>query len=64
MSTFLERLDRFVRWFFNSSPTVDLIQPAPPLRHQPKAAATFAMAPPAAREPANPPQARMNRINA
>ena len=29
MSTLADRLDRFVRWFFNSSPDFDLIQPAP-----------------------------------
>ena len=28
-ASFVDRLDRFVRWFFNSSPTVVAIEPTP-----------------------------------
>ena len=32
MSVLIDRLDRFVRWFFNSSPTATEIQPDESLR--------------------------------
>jgi hypothetical protein len=32
MSAMFDRLDRFVRWFFNSSPTTMLIEPSPKFR--------------------------------
>ena len=32
MSTFAAKIDRFVRWFFNVSPTTTLIEPRPPRR--------------------------------
>ena len=32
MSTFAAKIDRFVRWFFNVSPTTTSIEPRPPRR--------------------------------
>lgn len=32
MSNFAAKIDRFVRWFFNVSPTTTMIEPEPPKR--------------------------------
>jgi hypothetical protein len=35
MSPFAAKIDRFVRWFFNVSPTTTEIEPQPPRRRAP-----------------------------
>ena len=54
MSTLAAKIDRFVRWFFNVSPTTTMIEPQPPRRRAASAARRTRPASPKDRRDARP----------
>jgi hypothetical protein len=61
MSTFTARIDRFVRWFFNVSPTTMSIEPQPPRRRA--ATAQRASRPASPKERREPRTARKAKVS-